>query len=267
MAIPELRYGEVMTEQVAARQWWQNKWIWIAAGAILVIGIIGSQGGGSGKEPLAEPDTSSTPVETSQAPDTQMSADTPNVIGQWLDIAYQSLVAEGFAVTYYDSERDRNVLLLSGWIVTDQEYDGEAVRLGAKRSETTRPAAPKPTSTWTPSPRPEPTVEPEPTPTSEPEPELTTGQRNAVRSARNYLSFMGFSRSGLIDQLKYEGYSTSDAEFAVDHIDPDWNEQAAKTAQNYIDIMPFSRSSLIDQLIFEGYTREQAEYGATQVGY
>ena len=40
----------------------------------------------------------------------------------------------------------------------------------------------------------------------------------------------GFSRSGLIDQLKYEGFSTEDATVAVDSITVDWNEQAARKA-------------------------------------
>jgi hypothetical protein len=58
----------------------------------------------------------------------------------------------------------------------------------------------------------------------------TAGQENARRSAESYLETSGFSRSGLIKQLKFEGYSTEDATYGVDAISPDWNEQAAKTA-------------------------------------
>ena len=95
----------------------------------------------------------------------------------------------------------------------------------------------------------------------------TTGQQNALGSAANYLNTMAFSKSGLIDQLEYEGYSTEEATYAVENCGADWNEQAAKSAQNYINTMSFSRSGLIDQLIYEGFTQEQAEYGVSAVGY
>nr|DAI02553.1 MAG TPA: Host cell surface-exposed lipoprotein [Caudoviricetes sp.] len=97
---------------------------------------------------------------------------------------------------------------------------------------------------------------------------LTMGQRNALRAAKNYLSAgMGFSYSGLESQLEFEGYSTEDATYAVDHCGADWNEQAAIRAKNYINSMSFSRSGLIEQLEFEGFSQGQAEYGATAVGY
>ncbi|MCJ8505784.1 Ltp family lipoprotein [Kocuria flava] len=94
----------------------------------------------------------------------------------------------------------------------------------------------------------------------------TVAQRNAIRSAENYIDFSAFSRSGLIDQLEFEGYSTADATFAVDSLDIDYNEQAAKSAANYLETSAFSRSGLIDQLMFEGYTAEQATYGVDQTG-
>jgi hypothetical protein len=77
---------------------------------------------------------------------------------------------------------------------------------------------------------------------------------------------MPFSRSGLIEQLEFEGYSKDDATFAVDSITVDWNEQAARAAENYLETMPFSRASLIEQLEFEGYTTAQAEYGVSTTG-
>ncbi len=100
--------------------------------------------------------------------------------------------------------------------------------------------------------------------------ESTTGgsvsQENALGSAESYLEYAAFSRSGLIDQLKFEKYSTADATWAVDNVSVDWKEQAARAAQSYLDYSSFSRSGLIDQLMFEGYTRSQAEYGVSQVG-
>jgi hypothetical protein len=89
----------------------------------------------------------------------------------------------------------------------------------------------------------------------------TIGQRNAVRAAKDYLNYTAFSRQGLIKQLEFDKYSDADAEYAVDHIGVDWNEQAAKTAKNYLDYSAFSRQELIKQLEFDGYTSEQAAYG------
>jgi outer membrane biosynthesis protein TonB len=121
-----------------------------------------------------------------------------------------------------------------------------------------------------PEPKPKPEPEPEPTKDPEPEPEpveqTTAGQDNARRSAQDYLSYTAFSRSGLIQQLEFEGYSNEDATFGVDSLNVDWKEQAAKSAQDYLSFTAFSRSGLIQQLEFEGFSREQAEYGVTQAG-
>lgn len=95
----------------------------------------------------------------------------------------------------------------------------------------------------------------------------TTGQRNALKTAKSYLSVMGFSYNGLIGQLEYEQYSHEDAVYAADNCGADWNEQAAKVARSYLDAMSFSKNGLIDQLEYEGFTHEQAVYGAEANGY
>jgi hypothetical protein len=77
---------------------------------------------------------------------------------------------------------------------------------------------------------------------------------------------MAFSRSGLIEQLEYEGFTTPEATLGVDYLNVDWNEQAWKSAESYLDLMAFSRSGLIDQLAYEGFTAEQATYGVDKTG-
>lgn len=96
---------------------------------------------------------------------------------------------------------------------------------------------------------------------------ISLGQKNALKSARDYLNYSAFSYSGLIDQLEYEGFSTEEATYAADHCGADWNEQAAKSAKEYLNYSSFSRSGLIDQLEYEGFTNEQAKYGVAAVGY
>ncbi len=97
--------------------------------------------------------------------------------------------------------------------------------------------------------------------------EVTMGQKNALGSAEDYLVFMSFSREGLIDQLKFDGYSDDEAVYAVDNVGADWNEQAVMSAESYTMFMSFSKQGLIDQLKFDGFTTEQATYAVTELGY
>ncbi|WP_110182900.1 Ltp family lipoprotein [Nocardioides solisilvae] len=97
-------------------------------------------------------------------------------------------------------------------------------------------------------------------------PQENVAQESARRSAENYLDTAPFSRQGLVDQLKFEGFSQKDAEYGVDAQKADWNKQAAASAENYLDMSGFSRQGLIDQLKFEGYTQAQAEHGVNAVG-
>ncbi|MEX0768394.1 MAG: Ltp family lipoprotein, partial [Microthrixaceae bacterium] len=130
---------------------------------------------------------------------------------------------------------------------------------------TTTPTTVAPTTT-TPTTIAPTTTLPPPPPTAPPAPAISTSQSNARRSASSYLDFSAFSRTGLISQLEFEGYSTADAAWAVDDLNPDWNQQAAKKAASYLDFSGFSRSGLVDQLLFEGFTQAQAEYGVSTTG-
>lgn len=101
---------------------------------------------------------------------------------------------------------------------------------------------------------------------------LSGPQRNAVRSAEQYLNMTGFSREGLIQQLSSdagEGYSRADATAAVDSLSVDWNENAARSARQYLDMSGFSCKGLIEQLSSSAgsnYTVDQATYGAREAG-
>jgi|GEM_PF-7091875 len=108
-----------------------------------------------------------------------------------------------------------------------------------------------------------------PAPVSEIEPieTETVSQRNATRAAQNYIDFIAFSRSGLIIQLEFEGFSQADASFAVANINVDWYEQAARMAQQYLDVMPFSAQGLVDQLEFSGFSPSQAIFGVSSAGF
>jgi len=107
---------------------------------------------------------------------------------------------------------------------------------------------------------------PAPTPTQTQD-TTTIGEKNALKKAKNYLSFMAFSRGGLIHQLEYDKFTTAEAEYGADNVGADWNEQAAKKAKRYLETMSFSRDGLIKQLEYDKFTPEQAAYGASAAGY
>ena len=93
-------------------------------------------------------------------------------------------------------------------------------------------------------------------------PTETAGQENARRSAEDYLDFQAFSESGLIKQLKFEGFTTAQATYGAKSVGANWNEQAVRSAKNYLDGQAFSKAGLVEQLKFEGFTAAQATYGA-----
>ena len=88
----------------------------------------------------------------------------------------------------------------------------------------------------------------------------------AVRKAHEYLQFSAFSLKGLVSQLKFEGFSTSDATYGASHSGANWMKEAAAKAKEYLQSQAFSRSGMIAQLNFEGFTSSQALYGARAAG-
>jgi hypothetical protein len=97
---------------------------------------------------------------------------------------------------------------------------------------------------------------------------LTAAQQQALGSAQDYFaSGEHFSRTGLIKQLEFEGFSTADATYAADHVGADWMAQAAGAAQDYLNAGEhFSHASLVSQLEFDGFTAAEAQHGAAAVG-
>jgi hypothetical protein len=94
----------------------------------------------------------------------------------------------------------------------------------------------------------------------------TVSQINAVLKAKSYLRSSAFSRTGLIAQMEYSGFSTEDATYGVDKANSDWNAQAVLKAKSYLRSSAFSRSGLIDQMEYSGFTPEQAVFGVNATG-
>ena len=92
----------------------------------------------------------------------------------------------------------------------------------------------------------------------------SSGERNALQKAKDYLDFMHFSYEGLTEQLEFEGFSHSEAIYGAEHCGADWYEQAFGKAKDYLEFMSFSFDGLVEQLEFEGFTHDQAVYGANK---
>jgi hypothetical protein len=106
------------------------------------------------------------------------------------------------------------------------------------------------------------------TPAAPASPSMTGAQQQAVSAANGYLSEgQGFSKQGLLQQLTSsagDGFSKSDAEFAINYLHPNWDQQAADAANGYLsEGQGFSQASLTQQLTSsagDGFTQAQAEY-------
>ena len=95
---------------------------------------------------------------------------------------------------------------------------------------------------------------------------VPTEYQTALRKAQSYSDTMHMSKARLYDQLTSdygEQYSAEAAQYAVDNVDADWNENALATAKNYRDTMDMSPAAIHDQLTSEygeQFTQEEADY-------
>ena len=74
------------------------------------------------------------------------------------------------------------------------------------------------------------------------------------------------SKARLFDQLTSEygeHFEEDEAQYAIDNLEADYNENALLTAKNYQDAMSMSTSAIYDQLTSaygEQFTAEEAQY-------
>src|SRR5262245_53359845 len=124
-------------------------------------------------------------------------------------------------------KKKSNVVKIAG-IVVGGLIAVSAISSALSSPAATPAAAPKAPADTTEGYAPAEPTQPDPVTAPEPvEPTFTVSQENAISTAQDYLDYGAFSKSGLIEQLKFEKYSAADAKFAVNHIAVDWNEQAA----------------------------------------
>lgn len=94
--------------------------------------------------------------------------------------------------------------------------------------------------------------------------EPTTEQKNALRKAESYSNNLHMSKQGIYNQLTstVEGFSAEDAQYAIDHVEADWNANALAKAKSYQQTLSMSKNAIYNQLtsVVEGFTAEEAQY-------
>lgn len=111
--------------------------------------------------------------------------------------------------------------------------------------------------------------------TEEPEPaeddDVPTEYKSALNSANSYSEIMHMSKAAIYDQLisEYGDQFTEDAaQYAIDNMTADWNENALKSAESYSENMHMSKAAIYDQLISEygdKFTKEEAQYAIDNI--
>ena len=211
---------------------------------VLAIGVIGALGGGGGEEQPA-------PVAASPSPSVVEANATLEPTAEPTTISSASAEAEASAQKAADEQEKKAAAEASAKAEAEEKEKADAEKKAKVEAEKKAKA--------------EASAQAEAESKAEKE-AGTLSQQNALSKASDYLDYTAFSKTGLIKQLEFEGFSNGDAKWAVERVSVDWNEQAALKAADYLDYTSFSKSGLTDQLIFEGYTKKQAAYGVSTTG-
>lgn len=103
-------------------------------------------------------------------------------------------------------------------------------------------------------------------PAVEPDDDVPAEYKSALNQAETYSDIMHMSKQGIYDQLvsEYGGqFSAEAAQYAVDNLEADYNDNALQTAISYQDNMNLSPEAIRDQLTSEygdRFTQEEADY-------
>lgn len=94
----------------------------------------------------------------------------------------------------------------------------------------------------------------------------TKEQGNALEKAIDYAGWAHMSKKRLYEQLtsKYgERFSADAAQYAIDHLNIDYNQSALEKAKSYQDDMHMSKQAIYEQLVSEygeNFTPSEAQY-------
>lgn len=90
--------------------------------------------------------------------------------------------------------------------------------------------------------------------------------QSALAKAESYANTMNMSKQGVHDQLVSdygEKFSKAAADYAMKHVEADWNANALAKAKEYQESMHMSPDAIRDQLVSEygeKFTKAEADY-------
>ena len=92
----------------------------------------------------------------------------------------------------------------------------------------------------------------------------------ALENAEIYSERLHMSEAGIYNQLtgdflSGDQFTEEEAQYAMEHLDADWNANALAAAQNYSDVMYKSKAWIYGQLVDELFTEEQIQYAMDHV--
>lgn len=100
---------------------------------------------------------------------------------------------------------------------------------------------------------------------------VPTEYKSALSQAKTYSDMMHMSKAGIYQQLtsEYGGkFTTEAAQYAIDNVNADWNNNALKSAETYSDTMHMSKAGIYNQLTSEHgeqFTAEESQYAVDNV--
>lgn len=87
--------------------------------------------------------------------------------------------------------------------------------------------------------------------------EATNAQKEALRKVRTVISYGAYSEKGLRERLK-DDFAKKDIDYAIEHCQVDWDEQALIEAYITMSIGGSSKKEAIDFLVYEGFDEKMA---------
>lgn len=105
-------------------------------------------------------------------------------------------------------------------------------------------------------------------------PKIPSEYKNALITAEEYNETQPMSKAGLYNQLTSkdgEAFTQAAGQYAVDHLNADWNKNALKCAKEYEKTEHLSRADLQQQLSSsvsdggEGFTASQVQYAMSHL--
>ena len=222
------------------KPWYKRPWVWIVVAVVLILGLAFGQGGS--KEASAPASSKSTQSSVSQP--SKETFDMQTLVGRKWDEASKTLTDHHWTATDYTVQTDdgKTPILGGNWTVTAVSADAKPVISLKHDTAQAAPAAPKA----------DPGVPPE--------------YSSALSKAGTYSNMMHMSKQGIYEQLTSEygeKFSPEAAQYAVDHLQADYNANALAKAKDYQKTMNMSPEAIRDQLTSdsgEKFTPDEANY-------